>query len=474
MGSSREKGDGGRRCGEGSLGLAAWVGGCDSRRTLNSPPVPRNAPTEAALARPKPPPLGVIVRVVGTRAAPPSLRLEIENGPIVVGAGPQAAIVVDDSKVSRAHVELSLVPEGVAVRDLGSKNGTFYLGQRVEKIVLAPGSRVRVGDTDIAIEPDLEALAGTPEEGQYRGLFGASPVMRKLFGILLRLEGTLVSVLLEGESGVGKDLIAHAIHDGSQVHEGPIVVVNCGAIARELVLSELFGHKKGAFTGAVENRTGAFEAAHGGTLFLDEIGELPLDVQPVLLRALESGEVRRVGDTDGRKVKVRVIAATNRDVDEEVRAGRFREDLFYRLAVVRLTVPALRERPEDVELLANRFASSLGLPPLPDDVIERLRRHSFPGNVRELRNAVQAYSALGALPEAVRSADQLGAALRAFIDPSTPYLEQKEQLLHHFTRTYLEMVLAKTGGNQSEAARISGLDRSYIGKLVGKLGVIKR
>jgi transcriptional regulator with GAF, ATPase, and Fis domain len=439
---------------------------------LASLPVPRNAPTEAALARPKPPPLAAIVRIVGSRASPAERPLDDE--PLVIGAGTQAAIVVDDSRVSRAHVELSLVPEGVAVRDLGSKNGTFYLGQRVEKIVLSLGSRVRIGDTDIAIDPDLESLTRIPEESQYRGLYGASPAMRKLFGVLLRLEGSLVSVLIEGESGVGKDLIARAVHEGSQVHGGPIVVVNCGAIARELVLSELFGHKKGAFTGAVDHRTGAFEAADGGTLFLDEIGELPLDVQPVLLRALESGEVRRVGDTEVRKVKVRIIAATNRDVDDDVQTGRFREDLFYRLAVVRLSVPSLRERPEDIELLANRFAAALGLPPLPEEVLDRLRRHAFPGNVRELRNAIQAYAALGDLPGTVRSADQLGAALRAFIDPSKSYLEQKEQLLHHFTRTYLEMVLAKTGGNQSEAARISGLDRSYIGKLVGKLGVVKR
>ena len=412
------------------------------------------------------------MRVLGSRASPPERRLHEE--PIVVGAGTQAAIVVGDSRVSRAHLELSLVPEGVAVRDLGSKNGTFYLGQRVEKITLSLGSRVRVGDTDIAFDPDPESLSRVPEESQYRGLYGASPAMRKLFGVLLRLEGTLVPVLVEGESGVGKDLIARAVHEGSQVHAGPFVVVNCGAIARELVLSELFGHRKGAFTGAVDHRKGAFEAADGGTLFLDEIGELPLDVQPTLLRALESGEVRRVGDTDVRKVKVRVLAATNRDVDEEVRTGRFREDLFYRLAVVRLTVPPLRERPDDVDLLAGRFAADLGLPPLPEDVLARLRRHAFPGNVRELRNALQAYSALGDLPGAVRSADQLGAALRAFIDPSRPYQEQKEQLLHHFTRTYLEMVLVKTGGNQSEAARLSGLDRSYIGKLVGKLGVVKR
>ncbi|MEZ4294043.1 MAG: sigma 54-interacting transcriptional regulator [Polyangiaceae bacterium] len=436
------------------------------------PPIARTAPTEAALARPKPPPLGVLVRVLSSRASPPIRPLA--DTPLVVGAGAQAGIVVEDSRVSRAHVELSLVPEGVSVRDLGSRNGTFYQGQRVEKIILAPGSRVRIGDTDLALDPDIESLSRSPEESQYRGLYGSSPAMRKLFGVLTRLEGALVPVLIEGESGVGKELIAHAIHDGSAVAARPFVVVNCGAIARELVLSELFGHKKGSFTGAVENRTGAFEAADGGTLFLDEVGELPLDAQPVLLRALESGEIRRVGETESRRVKVRVIAATNRDVDDEVTSGRFREDLFYRLAVVRLGVPSLRERPEDIELLAQRFAESLGLPPLPADVVDRLRTHSFPGNVRELRNAVQAYAALGMLPESVRSVDQLGAALRAFIDPNKPYQEQKEQLLHHFTRIYLELLLARTSGNQSEAARISGLDRSYLGKLAAKLGVLKR
>ncbi|MBK8251338.1 MAG: sigma 54-dependent Fis family transcriptional regulator [Polyangiaceae bacterium] len=436
------------------------------------PSLARSAPTEAALNRPKPQPLAAIVRVLNARAHPSERKLEDE--PIVVGAGAQASIVVADSKVSRAHVEFSLAPEGVVVRDLGSKNGTFYLGQRVEKMVLAPGSRVRIGDTDIAVDPDLESLSHSPEEAQYRGLYGASPAMRKLFGMLLRLEGALVSVLIEGESGVGKELIAQAIHQGSAVSQGPFIPLNCGAIPRELVLSELFGHKKGAFTGATENRVGAFEAAHNGTLFLDEIGELPLDVQPVLLRALESGEFRRVGETESRKVKVRTLAATNRDVDEEIRVGRFREDLFYRLAVVRLTVPSLRERPQDIELLAQLFAANFGHPPLPPHIIERLSVCTFPGNVRELRNAVQAYAALGDLPESLKSVDQLDAALRAFIDAGKPYQEQKEQLLHHFTRTYLELLLAKTSGNQSEAARISGLDRSYIGKLAQKLGVNKR
>src|SRR6185503_10855221 len=227
---------------------------------------------------------------------------------------------------------------------------------------------------EIAIDPDLVSLHGSPEaeSAGYRGLVGVSAAMRRIFAILLRLEGSLINVLIEGESGVGKELIARALHEGSSVHEGPLVIVNCAALGRELVLSELFGHRKGAFTGAVEARKGAFEAADGGTLFLDEIGELPLDVQPMLLRALESGEAKPLGENAPRKVRVRVVAATSRDLEQEMQAGRFREDLYYRLAVVKLTIPPLRERPEDVEVLAQRFASAAGLGALPPEVIERL------------------------------------------------------------------------------------------------------
>ena len=423
-----------------------------------------------------PRPLGAVVRVTGATAFPTEKTLG--EGVCVVGAGKAADIIIDDTAVSRAHVELSLVPEGVAVHDLGSRNGTYYLGQRVEKIVLTLGSRLRVGAAEIAIEPDLASLSAAGEDAPlpgYRGLVGASPAMRRIFVALARLEGSLVHVLVEGESGVGKELVAHALHEGSRVATGPLVVVNCGALGRELVQSELFGHKKGAFTGASESRRGAFEAAHGGTLFLDEIGELPLDVQPVLLRALEAGEIKPLGENEPRKVRVRVVAATNRDLLAEARAGRFREDLFYRLAVVRLTVPPLRDRPEDVALLAQRFASDAGLGELPAEVVEVFQRHAFPGNARELRNAVQAYVALGSLPDAspVDDGDALEAALRATIDPARSYQEQKDAFVNRFARAYLTMLLARTGGNQSEAARVSGVERSYLGKLLVKHGVQK-
>jgi transcriptional regulator with GAF, ATPase, and Fis domain len=417
-------------------------------------------------------PLGAVVRVIGANASPPKFRLRA--GSCVLGAGAGAHILVSDPTVSRKHVSFTLVPDGVVVEDLGSRNGTSYLGQRIERMVLALGSRLRVGGVEIAIDADLDALTEklSEEAPSYRGLMGASAAMRRLFAILKRLEGSVAHVLVQGESGVGKELVARAIHEGSRRATGPLYIVNCGGIARELVLSELFGHRRGAFTGAIEQHIGAFEAADGGTLFLDEIGELPLDVQPALLRALESGEVRPVGSNDAKKVNVRIVAATNRDLEDEVQKGRFRGDLYYRLAVVKLSVPPLRDRPEDIPVLARTFARVAGLAELPPDIVESLLKQPWPGNARELRNSVDAYVALGALPDAPRPAlPMLDYALRQVVDTALPYAEQKELVADRFTKTYLEALLARTNGNQSEAARLSGLERSYLGKLVQKYGL---
>jgi transcriptional regulator with GAF, ATPase, and Fis domain len=417
-------------------------------------------------------PLGVVLRVEGADAKPRTLRWS--EGKCTIGSAPGSSIVVSEKTVSRAHLELELVPEGVAVRDVGSRNGTYYMGQRVQSMVLGVGARLVVGqNATLTIEPDADAIGTLPpyETGEYRGLVGDSPSMRKLFGVLRRLEGSLVTMLLEGESGVGKERVARALHDGSRVATGPFVAVNCGGIARELVASELFGHKRGAFTGAIEARRGAFEAANGGTLFLDELGELPIEVQPMLLRALETGEIRSVGDDQPRNVKVRLVAATNRDLEQRVREGQFREDLFYRLAVVRLRVPPLRERPEDIEPLALRFAAAEGLSSLPKPVIDSLRTQPFPGNARELRNAIQAFVALGSLPDAKpKNQDARRAVLAAAVDISRPFLEQRDELMDEFTSLYLDALLAHTNGNQTAAAQIAGLDRTYLGRLMAKLG----
>jgi two-component system response regulator GlrR len=441
-----------------------------------TPPLQRNSNETvsisggAALAEP----LGAIVRVLGARATPNAFRLE--HGTCILGAGADCHVIIDNPSVSRAHVELGLVPEGISVRDLGSRNGTFYLGHRVQAMTLAPGARIHVGPVEIALDADLDTLENVEPytAPTYRGMVGAALAMRTLFGALSRLEGSLVTVLVTGESGVGKELVARALHEGSAVANGPLVTVNCGAIAPELVASELFGHRRGAFTGASDARKGAFESADGGTLFLDEIGELPLDVQPMLLRALESGEIRAVGSDRSTHVRVRVVAATHRDLRSDVRANRFREDLFYRLAVVELSVPPLRDRVDDVEELANRFAQAAGIGGLPPEIIGRLRARRWPGNVRELRNVVQAFAALGRLPaEGAATEASDDELLVRRVDLTRSYADQKDELLDRFTRAYLVQLMQHTGGNQSTAARLSGLDRSWLWRLLIKHGIAK-
>jgi DNA-binding NtrC family response regulator len=444
---------------------------------FNIPPssgVPgRQHSTAASERRASLSPLPVLVRVEGAPAEPATLRLGA--GSCILGAGEGADLVIESETVSRQHAELRLVPEGVRVTDLGSKNGSYYLGQRFQSMSLQPESRFRLGSVTIEIAIDRQALAEAvaPSSQTYGDLIGVSPVMRQLFAQLVRLEGSHVNLLIAGESGSGKEVLARAVHEHSALSRGPFLVVNCGSLDRQLVRSELFGHRRGAFTGAVQNHIGAFEAAQGGTLFLDEVGELPLDVQPMLLRALEQRKITPVGSHDEISIDVRLIAATHRDLPADVRNGTFREDLFYRIQVIKLELPPLRERPEDVAVLAQTFARSQGAPALPDDFIEALTRHHWPGTIRELRNAVEAYLALGVLPKAQGSGQlhSIDAALAQFVDPNQTFAAQKQEILQRFTRAYLGRLLQNSGGNQSEAARTSGLQRSYLGKLVGRLGL---
>jgi DNA-binding NtrC family response regulator len=413
-------------------------------------------------------PLPVILRTA-------SAEKRLASGTCVIGSGSKADLVIDDPAVSRTHAELTLCPEGVHVKDLGSRNGTFYLGQRITSAVLSPGTRITLGASAVTIDLDTEHLAeSSPARGaSFRGLFGSSPAMARLFTTLSRLDGSLVPVLVHGESGVGKELVARAIHEGSRVSSGPFVPVNCGAIARELVASMLFGHARGAFTGALDARKGAFLAAHGGTLFLDEIGELPLEVQPALLRALESGEIVPVGKDVPQQVRVRLVAATHRDLRALVAEGRFREDLFYRLAVVALEIPPLRDRREDIPELARLFAREEGAADLDDDFVAEMSQRAFPGNVRELRNAVLSYIAIGAMPPARPSMlpppPTSGSSFAPRFD--APYLAQRDAIVESFTREYLTKLLEATKGNQSEAARIAGLDRTYLGRMLAKMGI---
>jgi transcriptional regulator with GAF, ATPase, and Fis domain len=387
-----------------------------------------------------------------------------------IGARPLADIVLGDGKVSGLHCEIS-VGEWLRVRDLGSKNGTFVGGVRILDALLAPGDVFTVGETRLQLTPAGTRALPLSDGDDFHGIVGQSAAIRALTARLGALAAGDTTVLLQGETGTGKERVAEALHLAGKRAQRPQVVVDCGAMPATMIESELFGHERGAFTGAVASVAGAFERAHGGTLFLDEVGELPLELQPKLLRALESRVVRRLGGTKSFSVDVRVISATNRDLSLEVAGGRFREDLYYRLAVVTLTVPPLRERREDIPLLAARFLRELDVEParvLTRESLEALMRHAWPGNVRELRNALERAVAL-AEPVAIASASTATATAPS-VDLSVPLRIGRQRMVDAFEREYLTRLLDECGGNVSEASRRAGLERMAMYRLLHRLG----
>jgi DNA-binding NtrC family response regulator len=299
--------------------------------------------------------------------------------------------------------------------------------------------------------------------------------MRQLFGILERVAPSEATILIQGETGTGKEVTAEAIHSYSSRAEGSFIAIDCGAIAANLVESELFGHVKGAFTGAMTDRRGVFEEADGGTLFLDEIGELPLDLQPKLLRALETRTIRRVGSTQSNPIDVRVVAATNRDLAEEVNRGTFREDLYFRLAVVQVSLPPLRSRREDIPTIVkhfiNRFAPNS--PPPSPALLQSLSAQPWPGNVRELRNAVERALALAAPSTEVATDETPQTTPQEAMAPlfALPIKEAIEKWTSDFERQYLENALRHSGGSVSEAARQCGVNRRYVQRMMKRLGM---
>jgi two-component system, NtrC family, response regulator GlrR len=394
------------------------------------------------------------------------------EGTVIVGNTADAGLCLDDETVSRYHLELQARPEGVRVRDLGSTNGTFVSGARVTELTVMEETTLRIGKSLVRISlEESEVPAPAFSGSDFHGAAGQSPAMRRLFGVLQRVAATDSTVMMLGETGTGKEVLAHAVHRASPRSAGPMVVVDCGAVAANLVESELFGHVKGAFTGAAGSREGAFTRAHGGTLFLDEVAELPIDLQPKLLRALESGEVKPVGADQPRQVDVRVVAATHRDLDAEMKAGRLRQDLYFRLAVVVVRVPPLRERPEDIGLLVHRFLADQGRGDfeLSPALLAKLTEHPWPGNVRELRNVVERVL--------VGNTDPLeagGESPRSVGRPDLnrlPFKEAKERLIETFTREYVEALLERCDGNISEAARTAGIARNWVHHLVNKYGL---
>jgi DNA-binding NtrC family response regulator len=396
---------------------------------------------------------------------------------LTVGSAAQNALVLRDPGVSRHHLRFQVTPDGVAISDLDSTNGTFLGAVGVKEIMLGESPlELRLADTVLRVTTLGDEEEVPLDRGDHFGsVLGRSPAMRELFDKLARASAQNVTVLLEGETGTGKELLAREIHQHSPRREGPFVIVDCGAIPPSLIESELFGHARGAFTGASAERAGAFEDAHGGTIFLDEIGELDLAMQPRLLRALESGQIKRLGETAHRRIDVRIVAATHRDLERAVNHATFRADLFYRLAVVRVRVPPLRERAEDIEPLALALledaARRFGLdrpPPLPASALQQLVTHRWPGNVRELRNFCERLVALSPGEEPARAAAPGG---NTDDGDDLPFKEAKARWVAQFDVDYLTRLLERCQDNVAEASRRSGIDRVHLFRLIKKYGL---
>lgn len=392
--------------------------------------------------------------------------LEVTSGRCTIGTHESNDLRLEDKRVSRFHCE---IVDAARVRDLGSRNGTSVDGVRVVEAFLRAGSLLKLGGVTLRFDPlrDVHRLPLSARTS-FHGLVARSVAMRAALASIERAATSDATVLLEGETGTGKGKVAEAIHRAGARAGGPFLIVDCGAVPAALIESELYGHEKSAFTGASERRIGAFEEASGGTLFLDEIGELPLEQQPKLLRALESKEIRRVGANRHERVDVRIVAATNRDLRREVNDGRFRADLYYRLAVLRVTLPPLREREDDIPVLARELLASLGAG---EETIDRLctpellaslRRAAWPGNARELRNHLERCLAFD---EALPIGDELKRE-GAPVDASVPYAEARRRAIEAFEREYVRDLLARHGGKVSEAAAAAGMDRVYLHKLV--------
>jgi DNA-binding NtrC family response regulator len=399
---------------------------------------------------------------------------------LVVGTDEGADLRLSDERVSGRHLAIRPHDGRFAIRDLGSTNGSYFEGSRIAEITVSAGATILVARTALRIEPDAQPLDIPPSQlRRFGDLVGESLAMREVFGVLERVASSDATVVVEGETGTGKELVARALHDASARRRGPFVAVDCGALPENLLESELFGHVRGAFTGAAQARAGMLVRADGGTLFLDELGRISPTVQARLLRVLEERVVRPLGGDTERSVDVRVVAASRDDLDAEVAAGRFRPDLLFRLAVVRVGLPPLRSRREDIPLLVRELVRRRGLadeaPSGPN--LERLVAHGWPGNVRELRNVIDRAIALS--PGAQRFADLTlrleatpvageGIAVRSDL----PYAEAKAAVLHDLERRYLTDVLARCGGNLSAASRESGIDRKHLRTLARKHGLV--
>ncbi|HEX8795044.1 MAG TPA: sigma 54-interacting transcriptional regulator [Polyangiaceae bacterium] len=415
-----------------------------------------------------------VLRVVEGPDAGKSFVLHGAEPRALVGQSPSCTIRLTDRAVSRRHVALEVKGDALRLTDLGSTNGTMVDRVSIDGAHLRGGETVRLGSTVLQVEraPRGTSVPAVPLDVSFGRVFGASREMRRLYPLCQRLAAADVPVIIEGETGTGKEVLAESIHESGPRAAGPFVVFDCTAVLPSLMESELFGHERGAFTGAVGQRKGLFEQASGGTLLIDEIGDLDATLQPKLLRAVERGEIRRVGGDRWIKVDARILAATRRDLDEEVQQGRFRDDLFHRLAVGRVELPPLRERKGDVALLAAHFWKALGGDPRGPDasLLARWDKQPWPGNVRELRNAVARQIAIGdlqatteveAVPVAVEGEDFIDGVVASKV----PLIRGREVVVEEYERRYIERVLSDHGGNVVHAAKASGIARRYFQRL---------
>jgi DNA-binding NtrC family response regulator len=467
------------------------------------------------------------------------IEIEIVDGPergrsvssdkqqLRLGADPLCDLVLTDPTVSRNHAEIRQRGTHYTLVDLNSTNGTFLADMRVDSVALLPGATFRVGRTTLRFQVHTEKISIRPtQRTQYDNIIGQSPALREIFSILDRVAPSELSVVIEGETGSGKEVIARALHDHSARSKGPFVVFDCSAFPASLLESELFGHEKGSFTGAVGRHVGVFERADGGTLFFDELGELDMEFQAKFLRVLELGQLRRVGGEKTIQVDVRVVAATNRNLEDMVDARRFRADLFYRLAQVRFLLPPLRERREDIALLVEHFltqqAERTGRRPLMEaSAIFALKAYDWPGNIRQLRNVVEKAVAMcrdGMIteeyfrselqgrrsappaepspapqteptptaeprrrptqevlaPEPAEPAPGMAVATASMVDEAgepRPFKDAKDEIIDAFERQYLTLLLSHSKNNISLAARTAGVDRRHFYRLLKKHGL---
>jgi DNA-binding NtrC family response regulator len=421
-------------------------------------------------------------------------RLTVERGPdegdtfqvdgtapsaVLIGTSEACSIRLRDPEVSRRHASVEVSHGDLRLRDLNSTNGTSVEGVRAIEVLLRGGEQVKIGATLIRVELELKPTpVAIPKVASFGDLLGSSLAMRRLYPICQRLAESDVPLVIEGETGTGKEALAEAIHAASPRSSGPFVVFDCTAVPDSLIESALFGHEKGAFTGAVSSRPGVFEEAHKGTLLIDEIGDLDKALQSKLLRAIQKSEVRRLGGQGWVKVDARVIAATRRDLDREVQAGRFRDDLFFRLAVARIALPPLRERQEDIEALARHFWTLYGgkEAAFPAHLLDRFNTHPWPGNVRELANTIARLVALGDMAEQSSLFLQPGGSQQAkedgersdrdfieqVVQQNLTLAEAREHVLREFERQYVVHLLDLHGGDAARAAAASGIGERYL------------